>query len=197
MGFKVKDHYFKKAKDENYLARSIYKLEEIDNKFKVLRKNDFVLDLGYFPGSWTQYCSKVVGQQGRVIGADIQEINIGLEALGNVKLFEKDVFSINSPEDLGVQQKFSCIVSDMAPKTTGIKGVDQDRSYELVAKIFDVCPVLLENGGNMVAKIFEGPDTIKLVKKWKKHFKKLEYFRPKSVRKNSKEVYIVGLVFEN
>ena len=96
MGFKVKDHYFKKAKDENYLARSIYKLEEIDNKFKVLSKNDRVLDLGYFPGSWTQYCAKKVGPQGRVVGADIQEVNTKLAILKNVKVFEKDVFALSN-----------------------------------------------------------------------------------------------------
>jgi len=197
MGFKVKDHYFKKAKDENYLARSIYKLEEIDNKFKVLSKNDRVLDLGYFPGSWTQYCAKKVGPQGRVVGADIQEVNTKLAILKNVKVFEKDVFALSGPNDLGEKDKFDCIVSDMAPKTTGIKSVDQDRSFELVAKIFDLCPTLLKEGGNMTAKIFEGPDTLSLVKKWKKSFERLEYFRPKSIRKNSKEVYIVGLVFKN
>jgi 23S rRNA (uridine2552-2'-O)-methyltransferase len=75
MGFKVQDHYFKKAKKDNFLARSVYKLEEIDQKYKVLRQNDIVLDLGYHPGSWIQYTSKVVGTNGRVVGIDIKEIN--------------------------------------------------------------------------------------------------------------------------
>ena len=75
MGFKVKDHYFKKAKKENFLARSIYKLEEIDKKYKVINKNDFVVDLGYHPGSWIQYVSNKIGDNGRVVGIDIKEVN--------------------------------------------------------------------------------------------------------------------------
>ena len=71
MSFKVKDHYFNKAKKENFFARSVYKLEEIDQKFKVLKKSDYVVDFGYSPGSWVQYTTKVVGEYGQVIGIDI------------------------------------------------------------------------------------------------------------------------------
>jgi len=78
MTFKVKDHYFKKAKQENFVARSIYKLEEIDQKYHVLKKNDQVLDLGYYPGSWIQYSSNKVGASGQVIGCDIQKFFDGV-----------------------------------------------------------------------------------------------------------------------
>jgi 23S rRNA (uridine2552-2'-O)-methyltransferase len=75
MTFKVKDHFYKKAKEENYLARSIYKLEEIDDKYKVIKVGDNVLDLGYYPGSWIQYTAKKIGPNGKVIGIDIKPVN--------------------------------------------------------------------------------------------------------------------------
>ena len=78
--FKVKDHYFNKAKDENYLARSIYKLEEIDEKYKILKSGNMVVDFGYHPGSWIQYTSKVIGSSGKVVGIDVREENKKLSA---------------------------------------------------------------------------------------------------------------------
>ena len=87
MSFKVKDHFYKKAKQDKFLARSIYKLEEIDKKNKILKQGDRILDLGYYPGSWVQYSSKKVGEKGVVIGIDIQPINKKLSHLKNVTLF--------------------------------------------------------------------------------------------------------------
>ncbi|MCY4524172.1 MAG: hypothetical protein OXB84_05490, partial [Halobacteriovoraceae bacterium] len=78
MIFKPKDYYHKKAKKENFLARSIYKLEEIDNRFHIIKNGDAILDLGYYPGSWIQYCSKKVGSKGKIIGLDIKEINASM-----------------------------------------------------------------------------------------------------------------------
>jgi 23S rRNA (uridine2552-2'-O)-methyltransferase len=95
MVFKVKDYYYKKAKKEQFFARSVYKLEEIDQKYKVLRRNDFVLDLGYSPGSWIQYTSSAIGREGLVVGVDLKEINNKLLNLQNVKLFIKYIFYIN------------------------------------------------------------------------------------------------------
>ena len=99
MTFKVKDHYFHKAKKENFLARSVYKLEEIDQRFKILKKNDKVIDLGYHPGSWIQYTSEKIGDEGIVIGCDIKEVNQKLLNLKNVRLFNKDVLTIETMEE--------------------------------------------------------------------------------------------------
>ena len=152
--FKVKDHYYQKAKDENYLARSIYKLEEIDQRFKILKKGDLVVDLGYFPGSWAQYTAPKVGPTGKVVGIDIQPVNKKLQ-LPNLVLFEKDIFELKSPADLGVERPFDVVLSDMAPKTTGIKTVDQARSLDLIESVFGMLPILLRPNGNFVIKVFE------------------------------------------
>ena len=91
MSFKVKDHYYNKAKKDKFLARSVYKLEEIDKKNNIINKGDSVLDLGYYPGSWIQYTSNKVGEKGSVVGIDIQPINKKLSSLKNVTLFETTI----------------------------------------------------------------------------------------------------------
>jgi 23S rRNA (uridine2552-2'-O)-methyltransferase len=195
MTFKVKDHYFKKAKQENFVARSIYKLEEIDAKYHVLKKNDQVLDLGYYPGSWVQYSSAKIGMSGLIVGCDIQPINEKISALKNVKLFQKDVFQINSVGDLGLDKFFDVVISDMAPSTTGIKSVDQIKSLELVEKVFELLDKCLRPGGNFVIKVFESQDAQTFLKSQKKRFKELNYLRPKSTRSVSKEYFAIGKGF--
>jgi 23S rRNA (uridine2552-2'-O)-methyltransferase len=192
MTFKVKDHYYNKAKQENFLARSIYKLEEVDKKYSIIRANDNVLDLGYYPGSWIQYISNQIKPNGKVVGIDIQPINPKLSKLDNVTLFQKDMFDINHLADLAVDSLFDVVVSDMAPKTTGIKSVDQIRSLELVEKVITVLPRFLKPGGNFVIKVFESQDAQDYFKSQKNLFKKISFLRPKSTRSVSKEYFMIG-----
>lgn len=196
MPFKVKDHYFKKAKQENFFARSIYKLEEIDNKYHVLKKNDVVLDFGYYPGSWIQYTSKKVLPKGKVVGIDIQPINEKLKTIDNVTVFQKDINDLKSIEELGVSDLFDVVVSDMAPSTTGIKSVDQDRSLNLVEMVFYHLPKLLKTDGNFVIKVFDSNQAQIFLKDQKKLFEKFHYLKPKSTRSVSKEFFVIGLGFK-
>ena len=196
MNFKVKDHYFKKAKKENFLARSVYKLEEIDKKFKVLRKGDRVLDLGYHPGSWTQYVSQVVGDEGKVVGADIKPINKKLLGPKNIVLFEKDVFEVEGPEDFGEEKHFDVVISDMAPNTTGVRSVDQDRSMALIEKIYEILPVTLRPSGNLIFKIFDSNDAQDFIRSLNSSFDKVSKLKPKSTRSISKEFFVIGLGYK-
>lgn len=193
--FKVKDHYFHKAKKDNFLARSVYKLEEIDERFKVLKKGDLVIDLGYHPGSWIQYTSEKIGKDGLVIGADIKPVNTKLQNISNVRLFERDVFTIENMNELGVSDQFNVVLSDMAPNTTGIQSVDQIRSLNLVEMVFSLLPRFLKPGGNLVIKVFESHDAQVFLKSQKKHFEELHNLRPKSVRTISKEYFVIGKNF--
>ncbi|MEI8346120.1 MAG: RlmE family RNA methyltransferase [Pseudomonadota bacterium] len=195
MPFKVKDHYYHLAKKQNFLARSVFKLQEIDKRFKILKLDNRVLDLGYYPGSWIQHTSVQVGKTGLVIGVDIQEINKKLSSLKNVKLFKKDVFEMASPKDFGIDGLFDVVLSDMAPNTSGIKCLDQDRSHNLVEKIFIMLPQFLQIGGNLVVKVFDGHDVQVLLKEQKKNFKEWRYLRPKSTRSVSKEFFVIGKDF--
>jgi 23S rRNA (uridine2552-2'-O)-methyltransferase len=196
MVFKVKDYYFNKAKKENFLARSVYKLEEIDKKYRVLKKGNLVLDLGYSPGSWIQYTSAIIGKEGSVVGVDLKEINTQLQSLQNVKLFKKDIFDINDLSNLGVDRPFDVVLSDMAPDTIGIKTVDQIRSLDLVEKVFKLLPIFLKKGGNFVIKVFDSHEAQVFLKDNKNLFKELKYFKPKSTRSISKEFFVIGKGFQ-
>ncbi len=193
--FKVKDHFFHKAKKDNFLARSVYKLEEIDERFKILGKGDQIIDLGYHPGSWIQYTSEKIGKEGLIIGSDIKEINNKLLNLSNVRLFQKDVFTIKDLAELGVSDQFDVVLSDMAPNTTGIQSVDQIRSLNLVEMVFSLLPLFLKPGGNLVIKVFESNDAQVFLKTQRKHFVDFHNLRPKSVRSVSKEYFVIGKSF--
>lgn len=192
MGFKVKDHYFKKAKKENFLARSVYKLEEIDQKFQIMKPGDAVVDFGYHPGSWVQYTSRKVGKEGKVRGIDIKPVNNKISNLGNVILFEKSIFDVNVLEDLQMDSLFDVVISDMAPNTTGIKSVDQDRSLNLVEEVFRLIPDFLKPGGNFVIKVFDSHQAQVFLKDNKKIFKEFNLLKPKSTRSVSKEFFAIG-----
>jgi 23S rRNA (uridine2552-2'-O)-methyltransferase len=193
MNFKVKDHYFHKAKKENFLARSVFKLEEIDLKFKILKKHDWVLDLGYHPGSWIQYTSTKVGPEGFVIGIDIKEIQRGLENFKNVKLWHRDAFELTQLSDLGLTKPLDVVLSDMAPNTTGNKTVDQLGSLALVEKVFSLLPIFLKKGGHFAIKVFESNEAqVFLKSQLKVLFEEHHYFRPKSTRSTSTEIFVIG-----
>lgn len=192
MNFKVRDYYYKKAKKENFQARSVYKLEEIDQKFKILKIRDTVLDLGHYPGSWTQYCSKKVGPQGSVVGIDIKDVNEKKFPLKNITLFKKDIFHLATLNDLGVSEKFDVLLSDIAPKTTGIKFVDQDRSLNLIKAVFKIMPTFLKPKGRSVLKFFESQEAQKFLKEEGQQFKEFHYLRPKSTRLGSKELFVIA-----
>lgn len=192
MGFKVKDHYFKKAKKENFLARSVYKLEEIDLKYKVICPGDSVVDFGYHPGSWIQYTSRKVGDKGRVRGIDIKPVNNKISNLNNVLLFEKSIFDVNVLEDLEMDSLFDVVLSDMAPNTTGMKSVDQLRSLNLVEEVFRLIPDFLKPGGNFVIKVFDSHDAQVFLKENKKIFQEFHLLKPKSTRSVSKEFFAIG-----
>jgi 23S rRNA (uridine2552-2'-O)-methyltransferase len=193
--FKVKDHYYHKAKSEKYLARSIYKLEEIDQRFNILKKGDVVIDLGYFPGSWAQYTAPKVAPDGKVYGIDIQPINPKLQ-INNLYTFQKDIFTLQGPEDFGLTEHFDVVLSDMAPKTTGIKTVDQARSLDLIESVFTLLPKLLKINGNFVIKVFDSNDAQVYLKNQKSKFKEVHYLKPKSTRTVSKEFFVIGKGFK-
>lgn len=189
------DHYFKRAKAENYPARSVYKLQELDQKFHLLAPGMKVLDLGAAPGSWTLYAAKKVGLGGRVLALDIQTTD--QEFPQNVTFLVHDAFE-DSPELLALMEPlmpFDFVMSDMAPRTTGHKFTDQARSLELCERARDVALRRLRPGGNFVAKIFEGPDAKGFQDSLKGYFDKVRGFKPKSSRSESKETFIVGLGF--
>ena len=186
-----RDHYFLKAKRENYPARSVYKLKELDGKFKLFRQGMRVLDLGAAPGSWSLGAAEKVGRNGLVLGCDIQTTETVFPA--QVTFMVEDVFQ-RSPEfdEIG---PFDVVMSDMAPRTTGTKFTDQARSLELACEALTVARMRLKPGGSFVVKIFMGPDIQELLAPMRKAFGTVKSFKPKSSRAESKETFFVGMAF--
>ncbi len=184
------DKWAKKAKELGYPARSVFKLMEIQEKYHLIKKGNIVLDLGAAPGSWSKYACKLVGPKGKVIGVDLQEIKISLP---NFFFIQKDVYEL-SEEDFkffGVKS-FDVILSDMAPKTTGDKFGDHIRSVRLVEKALEIALKFLKFNRPFLAKVFEGQNLPLLKKQIEKYFKNVKLFKPKSSRKESKELFIIA-----
>ena len=184
--YKKKDHFHQKAKKEGYLARSAYKLKEIQKKYKILKPGFRVLDLGCAPGSWSQVVLEHIGA-GALVGVDLEEVSIKDH---RALFFVEDIFSL----DLESIPKapFDCILSDMSPKTSGIAVRDQTRSIELGLCALKISEKVLKKGGTLVLKILEGEDLHTLIASIKETFDTIERFRPQSTRKASKEVYVIG-----
>lgn len=191
-----RDHYFLKAKQENYPARSVYKLKELDKKFKLFRSGMRVLDLGAAPGSWSLGAAERIGPGGRVLACDLQTTETAFPP--NVTFMREDVFQ-RSPAfeaELAQQGPFHVVMSDMAPRTTGTRFTDQARSLELCLEALAVADLWLLPGGSFVVKIFMGPDIQELLVPMRGHFASVKSFKPKSSRAESKETFFVGLGFK-
>jgi len=184
------DFYARKAQKEKYPARSVYKLEEIQDKFRIIRPADRVLDLGCSPGSWLLYAAGLVGQEGRVVGVDLKEVKVSLppHACAHVG----DVTDLDSLLPL-IGSGFDSVISDMAPSTTGYKDVDAARSYHLCCAALEVADEVLTAGGNFVCKIFQGEDFPAFSESVRVRFARRKVFKPKTCRKDSREIYIIGL----
>jgi 23S rRNA (uridine2552-2'-O)-methyltransferase len=203
------DRFHQKAKKEGFLARAVYKLEELDQQFKLfapygrdahLRRGQAatgpgqrVLDLGCAPGSWLQYARSKVGDDGILVGLDREPLR------GNVsgaRIVVGDVLTIDPKELLGELTAFDVVLSDMAPDTSGVRSMDQARSEALFERALEIAMLLLAPGGNFVGKIFQGPDFKKLTEAVRARFEVGKSAKPASSRQISIEQYIVGKGFK-
>lgn len=192
MAYNPKDYYYKQAKKQNFAARSVFKLEEIDGKARILKLGQKILDLGAAPGSWSQFASAKIGPQGRILGVDLQPIAL---TLPNARFVTADLLSVNLSEIIestGISPPFDVVLSDMAPKTTGIRLTDQARSIELCELALQTALQYLRVGGSFVCKLFHSDEFQGFRDLLKKHFDKVDVLRPKSTRKESKEIFFVA-----
>ena len=185
---KIQDHYFKEARKQGYAARSAFKLEEMDRKFRLLRKGQRVLDLGCAPGSWLQYAAKRVLPEGSLTGVDLKPVKINLP--DQVRTFQKDIYMLD--ETIFESSQFDLVLSDMAPDTTGIPSVDSQRSYDLNAQALMLAKRQLKSGGTLVLKAFQGEPLNQLKSDFRSCFNSLKLFKPKSSRSESVEIYLLG-----
>ena len=202
--YKKPDYWQQKARKEGYPARSVYKLMEIDEKFGIFKKprGGFrVLDLGAAPGSWSLYVlRKMAGfdlKNSFLAAADLsplsREFDKGLFDGGNFFFIQGDITDAAVRETLLAKGPYSTIISDAAPATTGNHTVDAARSLELSETVITYTESALENGGNLVVKIFQGGDSAQLLKRMKTLFETAKSFKPQACRGESVETYFIGL----
>lgn len=186
------DHYSRQAKRQRYAARSVFKLEEIDRKHRLLRPGHAVLDLGAAPGSWLQYASSRVGAEGLVVGVDRHGLSVDLPH--NARYLRADALSIGL-EDLGElwPKPFDVVLSDMAPHTSGNRFVDQQRSLRLLLRALEIAESLCAGGGSFLGKVFHGEDVDDARDRAAELFEDVRLVRPKATRRGSYELYLLGL----
>ena len=189
MTYKKADHFSRRAQKEGYAARSVYKLKEMQQKWKFLKPGQRVVDLGCAPGSWSRFAQEQIGFGGVLVGIDIQEV------AGYPGQFLQQ--SIEDTEVDPMRQLLGgdadVVISDMAPSTTGNRATDHLRSAALVERALDIADSFLKTGGSVVAKLLEGGEIEALVKRMRLSYKKVERHRPKATRKESTEVFLVGI----
>jgi 23S rRNA (uridine2552-2'-O)-methyltransferase len=191
---KKREHYYKKAKQTGYRARSAFKLLQINNKFNIIKKDDVVIDLGAAPGGWSQVAKRIVGENGSVIGIDLSSI----KAIDGIVFLRGDMTqeeSITRLRQVIGDKEVDVIISDMSPNISGNYSVDQACSAFLCEHALKTVKILLKKNGNFICKIFEGEDLKDFLEKIKSIFLTVKQFNPPASRKTSSEVYIIAKSF--
>lgn len=189
MTYRRKDAFYRRARVAGYRARSAYKLAELDDRFRLLGRGDFVIDLGAWPGGWLQVILERVGDQGRVVGIDL----IDIPPLGapNVLILTNDVrdpAAAQSVLDL-LGRRADVVLSDLSPKLTGVRATDDARFAELAVSTLDLLPSLLRPGGRLLMKLFMSPDHERIVDRLRGRFAEVKVTRPEATRRGSAELY--------
>ncbi len=184
------DHYTQRAKRERFPARSVYKLEEIQKKYTIIKKGNNVLDLGCAPGSWLLYSADLTGNTGRVIGIDLEPVTVNVPS--HVRVYTADILLLSDDFFKSLGTDFNVVLSDMAPSTTGNKFVDSTRSFDLCRTAMSIAQMTLIAGGSFVCKIFQGEDFKTFIDSVRSVFNNHKIFKPKSSRKASKEIYVIA-----
>ena len=183
-----RDTYVRQSKVDGYRARSVYKLIEIDKKFKIFKGGLTVIDIGAAPGSWSQYVSKVV-RNGKIISIDLKII----EPIKNTSQIRGDFTDDATQQEIKklLSDKADVVMSDMAINTTGIKNIDSIQTGELCKDSMIFSKDVISSNGFFISKIFMGGSFNEIVELGKKIFKDVKVFKPKSSRKDSKESFII------
>jgi len=195
----INDPFVERARAEGWKSRAAFKIIEIDEKFKIFKKGKVVLDLGAAPGGWSQYAVTKVGD-GNVVALDLLPIS----NISGVKFFEQDFLAEDAPEKIinelknirrNVEGKCDVLMSDMASNTTGDHATDHLRIIALLESSLELAGKILRNGGCFAGKVFQGGEVDEIIKKLRKDFLSVKYFKPDSSRKESSEIYLVATGF--
>lgn len=178
----MKDKFTLRAELEGYRARSAYKLLSLNEKYNLIKKNEHVLDLGAWPGSWMQVCFNL---EAKVLGVDIKPI----QSIPGCKFILGDVYESKTLDRIREYGRYDVVLSDLAPKTTGIN--DQELSFELSYRAFEIAKEVLRRNGNFVCKIFQSSYLNEFLQELRKNFSFVKSVKPEASKMKSKEMYIV------
>ena len=182
-----RDQFFKKSKTLGYRSRASFKLIELNKKFKFIKKNTNLLDLGSFPGGWSQVANQII-INGKIMSIDIKDMQL----IKNVKFFKGNILEKTTKDEVEKYFNFDLdvILSDMAADTTGNKSLDSIRTNQLCMEVILFSKKTLKPKGVLVSKLFMGEDFLEVKKLAKSVFQKVNFFKPESSRKESKETYL-------
>lgn len=185
------DPYVKRAQQEGYRSRAVYKLEEIDRRDRLLRPGMTVVDLGAAPGGWSQYARRAVGEKGRVVALDI----LPMDSMAGVEILQGD-FREQEVLDRLLQtlgdRPVDLVISDMAPNISGVNSVDQARAMYLAELAVDLAKQILKPGGDLLLKVFQGEGFDAILAELRRSFKSIVIRKPKASRPRSREVYALA-----
>ena len=188
--WKIKQHrdqFFKKSKTLGYRSRSAFKLIELNKKYKFIKKNTNLLDIGAYPGGWSQVSSKIIST-GKILSLDIKK----MDQLKNVSFLQCDFLEKDTKEKIlkFFEEKLDVVLSDMAANTTGNKSLDCIRTNQLCSDVIEFSSKILKPNGVLVSKLFMGEDFLEVKELAKSRFKKVQFFKPEASRNESKETYL-------
>lgn len=186
------DFWSRKAFSEGYPARSVYKLQEIDAKFGMIKKNYSVLDLGAAPGSWTVFLLRKLEGNGKVVSCDLNPLAKSVKG-DNLVFIQGDLNEPEIREKIKAEGPYDLVVCDAAPKTTGNRTVDTARSEQLVEMAVWYAQTMLKKGGNFAVKIFQNGGQQSALKLMREVFTSAKGFKPEACRSESFETYLVGI----
>ncbi len=184
------DAEYRRAKAEGFAGRAVYKLQELDKRFRLLGPGRRVLDLGCWPGSWMQYAASRVGDEGRVVGLDLRPVELALPAF-----CEPFVADVNELDADALRERFGpfdVVISDMAPHTMGDSTTDRMRSEALFERALEIAATVLRPGGHFAGKVFQGGGFPQLIARMRQVFSQSRPFHTKATRTGSPEHYLVG-----
>ena len=188
--WKIKQHrdqFFKKSRTLGYRSRASFKLLELNKKYNFIKTNTNLLDLGSFPGSWSQVAGQII-KEGKIMAIDIKD----MEPLKNVKFLKGNILEKKTKIEVSkyFESSLDVIISDMAADTTGNKSLDSIRTNQLCSDVIYFAKHVLKPKGVLVSKLFMGEDFIEVKNLAKSVFKKVNFFKPESSRRESKETYL-------
>jgi 23S rRNA (uridine2552-2'-O)-methyltransferase len=186
------DSYTRLAKQKGYPARSVFKLEEIQKKYRLIKNSDSVLDIGASPGSWSLFVSRILGPRGKLVGVDLKPRVPSLNLSCPNKFILGNIMDQEPLDAIIREGPYTLLLSDAAPSTTGDHIVDSARSCELTRRILFIAGSCLKERGRLVMKIFQGEDSAHILADMKKVFSSVKAYKPSASRKKSTEIYYIG-----